>query len=255
MKIFQLKEGSYSVAADKKFIPFDKKIHDPKDRPASIFVHINPFLVQTKNDLILFDTGLGYSDEDGKLWLHKHIEAHGFKAEDVTKVLMSHLHYDHAGGMMHNNDPAFPHANYYLQRGELENALTKSSLSYDQEAIEQLRRSGALTLLEGNGRINDEITFELTGAHCEFHQVFLVEEDGVKCFFGGDVLPEPIQLIRNFIAKYDLDGRKAMELRKHYGTLAAEQEWYCLFYHADEKAIGKVGIENGAFQIEEALVS
>jgi hypothetical protein len=157
--------------------------------------------------------------------------------------------------MLHQVDgrmePSFPNAEYYVQKGELENALTKTSLSYNKPALEHLRRSGALVLLEGNGRINDQITYELTGAHCEFHEVFLVEADGKKCFFGGDVLPEPIQLIRNFIAKYDLDGRKAMELRKHYGMLAAEQDWYCLFYHAADKAVGKVIIENGAFQVIE----
>ncbi|MOA29905.1 hypothetical protein D3C78_1509500 [compost metagenome] len=68
-------------------------------------------------------------------------------------------------------------------------------------------------------------------------------------FFGGDILPEPEQLIRKFIAKYDFDGRKAMELREYYGKLAAEQDWTCLFYHAKSKAVGKVKYVDGAFSV------
>jgi hypothetical protein len=60
----------------------------------------------------------------------------------------------------------------------------------------------------------------------------LDREEGEKVFFGGDELPEPEQLIRKFIAKYDMDGRKAMELREEYGKKAAEEGWTCLFYHA-----------------------
>lgn len=255
MNIFPLNEGSYSVAADKKFIPFDEKIHNPKDRPASIFVHVKPFLVQTSSDLILLDTGLGYADEGGKLWLHKHIEHAGFSPDDVTMVLMSHLHYDHAGGMMYllngKWELSFPHADYYVQRGELENALAKPSKSYRQDMLEQLRRSGTLRLLDGSGNINSEISFELTGAHCEFHQVFLIESAGKKAFFGGDVLPEPIQLVRNYVAKYDLDGRRAMELRKEFGQRAVKENWACLFYHAKDKAVGRVRMLDGAFVVEE----
>lgn len=253
VKITALYEGSYSVAADKKFIPFDPTIHNPKDRPGSIFVHVSPFLVEMDRELILLDTGLGYSDEDGKPWLYTQIEKAGYRPKDITKVLMSHLHFDHAGGMLYKQGdkwvPGFPDAEYYVQRGELETALTRSSKSYNQEALEQMRRYGNLNLLDGNGSIAPGIRYELTGAHCEFHQVFILEENGEIVFFGGDVLPEPIQLVRNFIAKYDLDGRKAMELRKQYGQLAVEQDWTCLFYHADAKSIGKVALVEGGFTV------
>ncbi|MEY3678946.1 MAG: hypothetical protein RI924_1087, partial [Bacteroidota bacterium] len=59
LKLFPLYEGSYSVDISKKFIPFDPDIHQAKDRPASLFVHVRPFLVQTSSDLVLLDTGLG----------------------------------------------------------------------------------------------------------------------------------------------------------------------------------------------------
>ncbi|MBU0697215.1 MAG: MBL fold metallo-hydrolase, partial [Bacteroidetes bacterium] len=90
MKATALYEGSYSVDATKKFIPFDPSIHKVSERPASLFIFIQPFLIKTSKDLILIDTGLGYSNENGNLILHDTIRKAGYQPEDVTKVLMSH---------------------------------------------------------------------------------------------------------------------------------------------------------------------
>ena len=95
MKIFALGEGSYSVDATKKFIPFNPETDNPKDRPASLFIHVNPFLIKPKTDLIVLDTGLDFKDTRDELMLHQNIRHAGFDPDDVTLVLMSHLHYDH----------------------------------------------------------------------------------------------------------------------------------------------------------------
>ena len=70
---------------------------------------------------------------------------------------------------------------------------------------------------EGNGTIDEYIHYEITGAHSPFHQVFWIEENGEKIFFGGDVAPQLQQMKNRFKAKYDYDGAKAMELRKNGG--------------------------------------
>ena len=253
MKIFPLYEGSYSVDITKKFIPFDPAIHDPKDRPASLFVHVRPFLIQTSRDLIVIDTGLGYADEQGELWLHRHIRHAGFSPEDVTLVLMSHLHFDHSGGMVKQADGrmeiSFTNAEYVIQRGEWEAAYSKPSKSYDTSIFDVLQRSGCIRFVEGNGQLNEQIAFEVSGGHTEFHQVFSIREGGETVFFGGDVLPEPEQLIRKFMAKYDFDPRLTMELRESYGQKAAAEGWTCLYYHAKTKASSKVAYDGQAFQI------
>lgn len=253
MKALALYEGSYSVDNSKTFLPFDPAIHNPKDRPASLFIYVQPFLLQTKNDLIIFDAGLGFRNENNKLIIHENVKKAGFDPGDVTLVLMSHLHYDHTGGMIDDDGTSvslsFPNAEYVIQRGEWESAYSKPSRSYKTEIFDFVQRSGSVHFVEGNGKLNDQISYELTGGHCEFHQVFLVEEDNETIFFGGDILPEPEQLLRKFMAKYDFDGRKAMELRQEYGIRAAEGNWDCLFYHAKSKAIAKVGYEKEAFRI------
>ncbi len=254
MKAIALFEGSYSVDASKKFIPFDPSINKSSDRPGSLFIFIQPFLIKTDQDLILIDTGLGYNNADGNLILHQNIKNAGYHPEDVTKVLMSHLHFDHSGGMVWTKDGkmevSFPNAEYFIQRGEWENAYSNSSKSYKTEIFDVLQRSGQVVFLDGDGSINDQISFEITGGHCEFHQVFNIKSDGQEYFFGGDIVPEPEQLQRKFIAKYDLDGKLAMELREEYGNKAAENNWICLFYHAKSKAIGRVIKQDLHFSIE-----
>lgn len=253
MKATALHEGSYSVDVSKKFMPFDPAVHHSKDRPASLFIYVQPFIIKTKNDLIVIDTGLGYKDTNGKLILHQNIRKAGFNPDDVTLVLMSHLHFDHAGGMVYeeggNMQLSFPNAEYVIQRGEWETAYSKPSKSYKTEIFDVIQRSGCVHFVEGTGKLNKEISFELTGGHCEFHQVFLIREDNETVFYGGDILPEPEQLLRKFMAKYDFDGRRSMELREEYGKRAAEDSWTCLFYHAKSKAIAKVSFDGDHFKI------
>ncbi len=256
MKIFALGEGSYSVDATKKFIPFNPETDNFRDRPASLFIHVNPFLVQTATDLILLDTGLGYKDTRNELFLHQHIRNAGFEPEDVSLVLMSHLHYDHSGGLVveHNGklQPSFPQAEHVIQKGEWEKAISGKSSSYHKEIFDALLDSVNLKFVEDSGELKTGIRFELSGAHTPFHQVFWIESNGEKCFFGGDELPEPEQLLRKFIAKYDFDGRRAMQLREEYGKKAAEEGWTCLFYHAKSLCIGIVTYQDDHFRVEPA---
>ena len=253
VQVYTLHEGSYSVDATKKFVPFDPAIHSPKDRPASLFIHVQPFLVKINDTLVLLDTGLGYSNEEGKLHLHENIKKAGFKPEDVEMVLMSHLHFDHSGGMVHNvngkMELSFPDATYVMQRGEWETAFSSTSSSYHTDIFDFVQRNAQMKLIEGSGQLTDEISYELTGAHCPFHQAFLIESEGDKVFFGGDVLPEPEELIRKFIAKYDFDGRKAMELREEFGKKAAAENWKCLFYHSKSKSQAFVELDEDRFKI------
>lgn len=253
LQVYTLHEGSYSVDISKEFIPFDPAIHNPKERPASLFIHIQPFLVKLNNSLILLDTGLGYSNEHGNLYLHENIKKAGFNPDDIELVLMSHLHFDHSGGMVHHingkMELSFPNATYVIQRGEWEAAFSSTSSSYHTDIFEYLLRNADIKFIEGSGQLTEEISYELTGAHCPFHQVFLINDGNNKVFFGGDVLPEPEELIRKFIAKYDFDGRKAMELRDEFGKRAAAEHWNCLFYHAKSKSQAFVEMDEDRFKI------
>jgi len=253
-EITALYEGSYSVDVSKKFIPFDTTLHLKADRPASLFIYVQPFLIKTENELLVLDTGLGYNNAAGEMILHQNIIKAGYNVNDVTKVLMTHLHFDHSGGIVFNQDGklelSFPNAEYIVQRGEWETAYSGNSKSYRTEIFDVLQRSGQLHLVDGNGLLTNEISYELTGGHCEFHQVFHIKTADNYYFFGGDILPEPEQLIKKFAAKYDFDGRKALDLRLQYGEKAVAENWICLFYHSDNKAYAKVHKNEAGFYFE-----
>jgi len=141
MKIIPLSEGSFTIDHTKIFLPFDTAKDDLQQRSrGSLLVEIQPFLVETKNDLILLDTGLGFS-ENGVLQLYNNLALHGYSPGDITMVLMSHLHRDHAGGMA-ISDPysgvahlSFPHAQYFINEKELDYALHAGNASYDAERL------------------------------------------------------------------------------------------------------------------------
>jgi len=82
-----------------------------------------------------------------------------------------------------------------------------------------------------SGFIDESIQYLVTGGHCPFHQVFLIEENGEKIFFGGDVAPQLHQMTNRFKAKYDYDGKLAMELRQQWWEQGQREGWTFLFYH------------------------
>src|SRR5689334_15493347 len=98
MKIIPLSEGSFTIDKTKLFVPFDETTQDLQERPSgSLLVEIQPFVVITSKDILLLDTGLGF-EKNGILQLHQNLMNAGINPSEVTKVLLSHLHKDHAGG-------------------------------------------------------------------------------------------------------------------------------------------------------------
>jgi glyoxylase-like metal-dependent hydrolase (beta-lactamase superfamily II) len=94
-----------------------------------------------------------------------------------------------------------------------------------------LNDSPNIVWLDGNGKIDNYISYELSSGHSPFHQVFWIEEDGETIFFGGDEAPQLGQMKRKFVAKYDYDGKRAQELREKWWIEGNEKGWTFLFYH------------------------
>lgn len=237
MKIIPLSEGSFTIDKTKLFVPFDAGTDDLQLRPpGSLLVEVQPFVVVTAEDVLLLDAGLGF-ERNGVLQIHQNLMDNGINPAEVTKVLMTHLHKDHAGGVSQEakanfgRELAFPQATYYIQKQELDFAYEKGFPSYITEELDCLKDAPNVVQLEGNGVLNGYIKYEVTGAHSPFHQVFWIVDAGEKVFFGGDVAPQLQQMKSRFIAKYDYDGKKCMELRQRWWKLGEEEKWTFLFYH------------------------
>ena len=238
MKIIPLSEGAFTIDTTKVFVPFDTVKDDLQQRPVgSLLVEIQPFAVVTSKDIIVIDTGLGFTNKDGTLQIHQNLFDNGIGPLEVTKVLISHLHKDHSGGVskedkiLQHKMISFPNAAYYVNKDEFDFAMAKGKPSYTPTEFEILGQSDKVIFTQGDGVIDNYITYQVSGAHCPFHQVFWIEEDGQKIFFGADVAPQLQQMKNKFIAKYDFDGRKCMELRQQWWEQGEKEKWTFLFYH------------------------
>jgi glyoxylase-like metal-dependent hydrolase (beta-lactamase superfamily II) len=244
MKIIPLSEGTFTIDKTKLFVPFDDSSDDLQARPVgSLLVEIQPFVVVTDKDVLLLDTGLGFTDAEGKMQLHKNLEEAGIQPSSITKVLLSHLHKDHAGGVSTGSNReqlSFPEASYYIRERELNFAFEKGFPSYLTEELEILKNNAGINLLEDDeGTIDGYIHYKLTGAHSPWHQVFWIKEGNETVFFGGDDAPQLQQMKHRFVAKYDHDGKKAMELRRVWWQNGEKENWTFLFYHDVKNPIYK----------------
>jgi glyoxylase-like metal-dependent hydrolase (beta-lactamase superfamily II) len=238
IKIFPLSEGAFSIDHTKIFVPFNKDADDIQNRSTgSLLVEVQPFVLVGKNDIILLDTGLGFCNRDGVLQIHQNLIDIGINPLDVTKVLLSHLHKDHAGGaakediVLQKQYLSFPNATYYVNKQEFDYALEKGSPSFTPSEFSILKDAENVVFIEGDGTISDYIHFKTTGAHSPFHMAFWIHEDDQIIFFGADVAPQLQQMKSRFVAKYDYDGKKCMELRTQWWEQAQKEHWTILFYH------------------------
>lgn len=229
-QIIPLSEGTFTIGRDKVFQPFNLETEVLSDRPTgSLLVEVQPFVVVNDKDIILLDTGLGFNNPTGKGHLEDNLLKHHIHPEDVTKVLLSHLHKDHAGGL---DLELFSHATFYIYQNELTYAEKIGFPSYYPEELAQLKASKRVHWLSGeSGLIDEYIHWEHTNGHCPEHIVFKIESEEGIIFYGGDEAPQFKQMRFKYIAKYDFDGRKAMELRSQWAAQGKTEGWRFLFYH------------------------
>jgi glyoxylase-like metal-dependent hydrolase (beta-lactamase superfamily II) len=238
MTIIPLSEGAFTVGKDKKFVPFNIDKDDLQERSiGSILVEIQPFVIATKKDIILIDTGLGFYNADGTMQIHQLLIDHNINPMEVTKVILSHLHKDHSGGIsredkiLQTKTFSFPNAVHYVNKNEFDFALQTGSPSFTPEEFIILKDSDKVIFTNDDSIIDEYITLTYTGGHSPHHQSITIKEDGETIFFGGDVAPQLNQMKSKFVAKYDFDGKKCMELRQQWWEQGQKEKWTFLFYH------------------------
>lgn len=239
ISIHPLKEGPFTIGFDKIFYPFDPKTEELTDRPrGSLLVDVQPFVIVCDNDIILLDTGLGFKDNDGKYHIEHSLKEQGFETHQITKILFSHLHKDHAGGL---KPELFPNATLYVYENELKYAEEIGFPSYYPDELKFLHDYDKVVFLNGKeGVINDRISWMHTNGHSPEHIVFKIQSEEGIIFYGGDEAPTYHQLKYRYVAKYDFDGRKAAELREQWAAQGKKENWTFLFYHDVKSPIVKV---------------
>lgn len=239
MKIIPLKEGNFLASPTKDFSLLTA---EKVDLAQGIRMSVQPFLIITKNDYIILDTGLGWKNEAGKTLIFEILDRENITRNQITKVLLSHLHKDHIEGAIqyteNGAEATFPNADIYIQKRELEYAMeNKGNPSFDFNTLERLiQLPNIIWMNDDKGQITDEISYEVVGGHTPFMQVFWITENGETVFYGADDLPQEAYLQYHLAYKSDFDGRKAMELRQIWEKEAKENHWKILLYHDLNKA-------------------
>lgn len=241
MKIIPLKEGNYAVNKQKEF----RLLHTVTDPAGELKMAVQPFLVITDKDYILLDTGLA-GQVNGKPLIHECLSQAGVAPEQITKVLISHLHKDHIEGIGEFDGktlkPHFPNAKVYLQQREYEFALEQTNnLSYNTALISQIPTLKVAWLNADKGQIGDDIFFEVTGGHSLFHQVFWIKNQTQVAFYGADNLPQQYYLKHQVAYKSDTDGKRALELRQRWQKSGSTEHWTILLYHDMEQPLIHLG--------------
>jgi glyoxylase-like metal-dependent hydrolase (beta-lactamase superfamily II) len=231
-----LPEGRFTVGLDKRFVP-----HAEGDaaRPGTLFISVTPFLVRMPSETLLLDAGLGeWATGRGTEVLLGGLAARGVAPERVDRVVLSHLHFDHAGGAVASVHgewrPTFQNAEYAVQRAELTAAgYTGESVRARDLVVDTLDRAGQLVLLDGDGPVpGSRAETTVTGGHTGAHQIVRIPSGGLTAVYGGDVMGTPGQVVRRFVAKYDADGAASQRWRETLAREAAEGGHLLLFYHS-----------------------
>ncbi len=230
---------------------------NPPDAANRIEMEARALLLKSPGCNILIDTGNGsdfvlkYGDklgskfktmynisEDGPSLL-KSLKAHGLEAKDIHHVVLTHLHFDHAGGatteVAGQLAPTFPNAKYWVQKSNIETARQpnlRERASYYPANFEPLATSGVLTLLDGDTKdFLPGLSALVSHGHTQGQQMIKVTDGKVTLLYCGDVVPTSTHVKIPWLMGYDLHPLTLMEEKQKYLAQAADQSWYLFFEH------------------------
>ena len=227
-------------------------------------------LVEHESGLILVDTGAGNKEPDkfyeiygiepagkaGFSHLEAGIRAAGHAPADVTLVLNTHLHFDHAGGNTFVDEqgrvrPSFPNARYVVQKGEYHYAThtnERTAGSYFDHNFVPLAEAGLFDFVEGDVEIVKGIYLRRSPGHVPHHQsVFLA--GSTPAMFLADVIPTAHHIPLAWIMGYDVEPLLTLASKKRILAEALTEQWTLVFEHDAHTATGKVAHDGKGYAL------
>lgn len=227
---------------------------------------LNCLLVETPAGRVLIETGIGERlDERGRAWrgyggepIVPTLERAGFAPASIDVVAMSHLHYDHAGGLLRaDGSRAFPRARIVAQRAEWEMALSDNPrivASYDQPELRLVRAWGEEGAADGEVELLPGVTVVPTGGHTAGHQAVLVRAGspgaGRTVAFFGDIAMRPWSANPRWIPAFDDFPLDSVALKASLFARAAEERWTVVLSHEVRHPVGRLVPERDRFAWE-----
>jgi glyoxylase-like metal-dependent hydrolase (beta-lactamase superfamily II) len=193
--------------------------------------------------------------------LDRELARHGLSRAGVTDVVLSHLHFDHAGGATRRDaagaiECAFPNATFHVQRRNWQWAQTpteKDRQSYLVENFEALGHCGRLHLLDGACELLPDVEIIVSDGHTIGQQLPRFHGDGTHLTFCGDVIPTRAHLRVPWVMAYDLHPLTTMEEKKMLLAQALEDDGILFFEHDPDVAACRVAESDGQPGFREAV--
>jgi glyoxylase-like metal-dependent hydrolase (beta-lactamase superfamily II) len=235
----------------------------PPDDGNRVRLNMNCLYVEAAGERVLVETGIGDK------WTPKQAATYGISRaaslgerlrtltgcapEDVTVVVNTHLHFDHAGGNTTLDAegraaPAFPNARYFVSRAEFEHAESpheRDRASYLEENWRPLAEAGQLELKPDSYEVVPGLTLETVPGHSRTMQCVRLERGGRTLYGFADLVPTRAHVPLAWIMGYDLYPVETLEAKRRLLPRAAREGWLCLFYHDPEAPLCRLVEEDG----------
>ena len=226
---------------------------------------LNCLLIQTPAGRVLVETGIGdrisdkgraRRDYEGP-WIVPALEAAGFDPGSVDAVAVSHLHYDHAGGVLRaDGSLAFPRARFVAQQAEWEIAMSdhpRIMAGYDQPELRLFRDLGLRDAAQGEAEILPGVSVVPTGGHSAGHQGVVVRGTDRTVAFLGDLCMRSWSANPKWVTSFDDFPLDSVRAKEWLFSMAAAEEWIVVLSHEPKHPIGSILRDRNRFSYE-ALV-
>lgn len=187
---------------------------------------------------------------DPQQWLLPALRAGGVAVEEIEDVILSHLHFDHAGGLTHPGGdpggplaPTFPRARVHVQRREFEDARANFGImtnTYREQNFQAIDDAKAWRLLDGPAEVIPRVQALLTAGHTRGHHSLKIIGEDRTAVFAGDVLPTAAHVGPPYNMAYDLLPLENRVSKRELLGAAADGDWLLILDHEPQTPVVSV---------------
>jgi glyoxylase-like metal-dependent hydrolase (beta-lactamase superfamily II) len=245
---------------------------NPADGSNRIQMCMNSLLLDNGKKKILIDTGIGhkmsnkmneiYAVDFSEFTLLDSLKKRNVKPEEITDVILTHLHFDHAGGSTYYDKEkqmkiTFPQATHYIQKKHFqwaENPTEKDKASFITNNFQMLFENKVVNQLDGEYKFDDFISLIPVNGHTRDMQIVKISDEKNTLLYAADLIPMSAHIPLPYIMGYDLYPVVTLEEKRLYLSDAVTNNWIIFFEHDPYIQSAKIGLSDKGFFVKESFV-